>query len=970
MKTPSSYQEVQRKRLEEIKADGVRYTHSSGANILSLQNSDENKVFCVAFKTPALDSTGLPHILEHSVLCGSKRYPLKKPFVEMLKSSLHTFLNAMTYADRTIYPVASTNEQDYFNLMQVYLDSVFHPLLDESTFLQEGWHYALDADGKLSRSGVVFNEMKGVYSDPLSRLSRTALQSVFPDTWYANDSGGDPSCIPDLTYQQFLDYHQKYYHPSNALILFYGDANHEKELEVLDEWLRSFPTATASQNPPLQTLRSLKTQATVFIDPPEDYSQDSGSAAHLVQVTWLLPHITDIKEHLTLSILDYLLTGSTAAPLYKALIDSGMGDAVLGGGFGSHLQQTYFTMGLKNIAEKNIPEVRGLLVSTLEELVTNGVDAELIESGINAIEFSLRENNTGGYPRGLVAITTALSSWVYGEDPMEAISYDAPFQQIKLAIKNGERIFEDVISRYLLNNDHWTETVGVPKQGHTETANKLEQEQVEHIATQLTASEREEIKEKEALLEAAQNKEDSAEAIASLPTLSISDLDRSIRTIPSRQNDANGSSVHVHELDTNKIAYVTLGFPIKAIPIDLQPLFPLFCAALTELGTEKEDFVKLSQRIDRETGGVSASVASFTKQNQLNTEPYLFIGGKAVTDKVPALLSIINDMSRTVRFENKERFTQLLRQRKAGLESSIVPGGHRYAMARLRAMNNQEGVLSELWSGISQIHYLRKLESLVDTAWHEVEQQLRTIAALVFCNSNTLANITVDEDAALAVEAEVSACIEGFPDSIAPIVDIPLHIKQQNEGYTIPTQVHFVTTTLDLTSVGFLPHGSVNVITNLLNTEYLWQKVRMEGGAYGASGGYNRFNGIMSYSSFRDPHLTKTLSAFDAAGEWLQKTTFTEQQIERSIIGTIGSIDSYQLPDAKGATAFSRSLLAVTDTERQRIRDEIFSTTPEHFREFGRALSESRPSRRLAAMGSEQSIADSSALFDVVASIL
>jgi len=600
--TIHGFELIRQQEIPELKTQAKLFRHvKTGAQLLALENDDENKAFGITFRTPPKDSTGIAHIMEHSVLCGSRKFPVKEPFVELIKGSLNTFLNAFTYPDKTCYPVASTNLQDLYNLIDVYLDAVFYPRLTPFTLQQEGWHYELEKrDDPLIFKGVVFNEMKGNYSSPDRLLGERSQQSLFPNHTYGVDSGGDPKHIPDLTFEQFMAFHKTYYHPSNAYIYFYGNDHTDERFRVINEYLKNFDRAEAGSAIPLQ---ARFTQPQKFVHKYDAGQETDLSKKGMAQVNWLLTETIDREKKLALRMLSHILIGTSAAPLHKALIDSGLGEDVTGG-LESELREMYFSAGLKGIAVNDAEKVESLIFTTLQQLAENGIDPNTIEASLNTIEFSLRENNTGSFPRGLSLMLRSLSSWLYDGDPFVPLTFESPLAAIKVHLKAKERFFENLIRQHLLENQHWTTVILTPDSEVAKQEEAAEKERLMQARAKMNEANLQNLVDDTLELKRRQVTPDSSEALATIPMLKLSDLDKQNKIIPLEVMEKSGDQILFHDLFTNGIVYLDIGFDWHTLPQDLLPYLPLFSRALTEIGTEKEDFVRLSQRIGQKTGGV------------------------------------------------------------------------------------------------------------------------------------------------------------------------------------------------------------------------------------------------------------------------------------------------------------------------------------------------------------------------------
>lgn len=945
-------------QIDEINTRARIWRHKkSGAELLSLENDDENKVFGITFRTPPEDSTGVAHIMEHSVLAGSRKYQVKEPFVELVKGSLQTFLNAFTTADTTVYPVASTNLQDFYNLVDVYLDAVFFPLITPHHLEQEGWHYELDSvDEPLTYKGVVFNEMKGAFSSPESVLYRYSFHSLFPDNAYSNESGGDPEIIPDLTYEKFKEFHLKYYHPSNSMIFFYGDDDPQERLRLLDVYLSEFEEQDVDASVSLQA-SFMEGRRLVYPYSVDANSNNGRTPKALVQMNWVLPEFEDATLVMGLSVLSYALVSTHASPLRKALIDSGLGEALTGGGLSTSNRQMTFSVGLKGVAQENVNQVETLIVATLDQLVREGFEPEMVEAALNTIEFSLRENNTGSYPRGLSLLLNALNTWSYGRDPLLPLRYEAPLAFVKEILENDETYLQTLVANYLLNNRHRSTVILEPD---PELARQKEEKEIARLAAvqaELTEEELQEIISNTKELRRLQETPDSPEALATLPMLTLADLDPEIKTIPLEVVEVEGNKVLYHDLFTNGIAYLDVGFDLSGLPQELLPFVGLFGSLLLSMGTESEDYVKLSQRIGRKTGGIGSSTFTSAVKTKDNDVAWLFLSGKATMDQLPDLISILGDVLLTVNLDNRERFKQIVLRAKAGSESSLVPAGHVVVNSRLKAHFSRTDWVSEQISGLDQLFFLRWLEQEIDKDWPGVLQRLEATYQHIVNRESMLLNVTLDSDNWLALKPQLNPFLNSLPGKkIDQKVWAPKSLPI-NEGLTIPAQVNYVGKGANLYDIGYELHGSVSVISNFLRTTWLWEKIRVQGGAYGAFNSFNRETGVYTYLSYRDPNLASTLEIYDKTANFLRTVDINEDELTKSIIGAIGSLDAYQLPDAKGFTSMVRYLLGRTDEERQHYREEILNTSVSDFRAFADVLEKVNQEGHVVVMGSADTIA-------------
>jgi presequence protease len=942
---------IAERRITEINSHAKLYRHrATGARLLSLCNSDENKAFGITFRTPPATSNGIAHIMEHSVLCGSRKYPVKEPYIELAKGSLNTFLNAFTYPDKTCYPVASQNLQDFYNLIDVYLDAVLYPRISEYTLQQEGWHYEVtDAASPLSFRGVVFNEMKGAYSSPDELLIERSRRSLFPDITYSLDSGGDPAVIPDLTYAEFKAFHETYYHPSNAYIYFYGDDPEPDRLRLLDEWLAAFERKDVQSHIPLQASFSQPRRLTA----PYDSGADPAAKGH-ISINWLMPEGNNAERTLSLSILSHILIATPASPLRKALIDSALGEEVVGN-YEEQIRQTTFSAGLKGVQPENVSKVEALILATLDRLARDGFDPDTVAASLNTIEFQLRELNTGRFPRGLALMLAALSTWLYDDDPIATLAFEQPLGAIKAKAAAG-RYFESLLKEHLIDNVHRTTVSLLPDPEEGRRRDAIEQERLQRTKAALSTDELQRVIDDCAELKRRQDTPDSPEALATIPVLKLSDLDRRIKTIPIEPLSFEGTPILYHDLFTNGIVYLDLGFDLRVLPQDLLPYASLFGRLLTRMGTERQDFVQLTQRIGRETGGIHASTLTSSRFASDQAVTYLFVRGKATAAQSPALLDILRDLLLTVRLDNRERFKQIVLEEKAAREAGLIPNGHSVVDRRLRARFTAAAWAAEEMSGVSHLFFLRSLLATIEHDWEAVLSKLEEVRRRLVNRSIGLANVTLDAANWAAFRPRLEPFLAELPATAAVSVPWQPPFVSRFEGLTIPAQVNYVGKGAPLYQLGYRLHGSALAINSYLNATWLWEKVRMQGGAYGGFCQFDRRSGVFTYLSYRDPNLLATLDNFDATANFLRELYLSEEELTKAIIGAIGELDAYQLPDAKGFTSLKQYLTGDTDAVRQHLRDEVLSTTAKDFKSFGEALAAMKERGEVVVLGTPDAI--------------
>lgn len=957
------FDKVSEQFIQECKSKAVLYKHKkTGAEVMSVTNDDENKVFGIVFRTPPKDSTGIPHILEHSVLCGSRKYPLKEPFVELLKGSLHTFLNAFTYPDRTCYPVASTNTKDFYNLVDVYLDAVLFPkcVEDFQTFQQEGWHYELNNPSEdISYKGVVFNEMKGVYSQPDNILGRTAQQALFPDNTYGVDSGGDPKVIPKLTFEEFKEFHRKYYHPGNARIWFYGDDDPNERLRILNEYLDLFDTSPASSESKVEPQKLFSNPVRIVGKYPAGKGGDLRKK-HMVCLNWLLSDKPlDLETELTLGFLDHLMLGTPASPLRKILLESGLGDAIVGGGMEDELLQPQFSIGLKGVSEDDIQKVEELVMSTLKSLAEEGFNSEAVEASMNTIEFSLRENNTGSFPRGLSLMLRSIGKWIYDMDPFEPLKYEKPLMALKarIAEEGSKAVFSPLIQKYILNNPH---CVTVEMQPDPEKASRdeaVEREILEKVKAGMTEEDLAELARATQELRLKQETPDPPEALKSVPSLSLLNIPKEPIHVPIEIGVINDVKVLRHDLFTNDVLYTEIVFDMSSLKQDLLPLVPLFCQSLMEMGTKDMDFVQLNQLIGRKTGGIS--VYPFTSSVRGKEYPcsHIIVRGKAMAGCAEDLFNLVNCILQEVQFTDQQRFKQFVSQSKARMENRLRGSGHGIAAARMDAKLNTAGWIAEQMGGVSYLEFLQALEEKVDQDWIGISSSLEEIRKSLLSRKGCLINMTSEGKNLMNSEKYVSKFLDLLPSSSS--VEKTTwngRLSSENEAIVIPTQVNYVGKATNIYDTGYQLKGSAYVISKYISNTWLWDRVRVSGGAYGGFCDFDTHSGVFSFLSYRDPNLLKTLDVYDGTGDFLRQLEMDDDTLTKAIIGTIGDVDAYQLPDAKGYSSLLRYLLGVTEEERQKRREEILSTSLKDFKEFADAIEAAKQKGVVVAVASPDDV--------------
>ena len=919
---------------KEINALVYELEHNdTGARHLHVATEDSENCFAVAFKTIPLDSTGVAHILEHTILCGSRKYPVRDPFFSMIKRSLSSFMNALTASDWTMYPFATPNRKDFYNLMDVYLDAVFFPTLSELSFKQEGHRIEVvpaagdqDDEITLTFQGVVYNEMKGAMSSPDQVLSRSLMSELYPDTTYRFNSGGEPDVIPTLTHRQLLDFHQRFYHPSNAFFYTYGDIPLEEHLtfisrKVLTGVERIDPGSDVPSQPRWQTPRNASCPYAVS---PEE---DDIPKKHQVCVAWLTADICDSFEVMLLIILEQVLMGNPASPLYKALIDSGLGSSLCdGSGFSSDIRDTLFACGLKDVRIEDAPAIENIIMDTLADLSKNGIDKELVESAIHQIEFYRKEITNSPYPFGVKLFLTLSGSWFHGTPPEEIIEIDPYINRLNAEMEKGP-VLEKAIRTWFLDNPHRVTFTLYPDVELSDKEEARTAAALDKIRQRLTSAEIEAIKDETRRLNRLQ---EAAEDLSVLPTLELSDIPPEIQTTP---ETVCSSSISCFPQPTSGIFYYTAAIGAAGIDDDLQSLVPFFCVALPRMGTKKKDYLELARLIDLHTGGMGLSAQAHTTYTEAGRcVSYASFSGKCLERKQGNMFDLVRELLCEYDFSNHDRLKQLLLEYRAGLESSVVHNGHRLAISLASRNFCPSAALSEQWYGVLQLQYIKPLTAALDeAALASIAGKLETIAATLLTRDNFKTGLTGSEN---MLEPAV-AFAESLESTLAtserktrfnvndakPIVEIPV------EGWSTSTAVSFVASVFTTVRMGHPDAPVLAVISKLLRSSFLHREIREKGGAYGGFALYNSEDGHFGFASYRDPHIVNTLDVFRRAVDFIQSDNFSDADIKESILQVCSDIDRPLTPAEKGIRGFQRKLLSLSDEQRQAFKEGVLGVT-------------------------------------------
>ncbi|MBQ7386609.1 MAG: insulinase family protein [Clostridia bacterium] len=893
--------------VAEMRADIYEFEHdSTGARLAYLAREDSNMTFAVSFATPPKDDTGVCHIIEHSVLCGSEKYPLKDPFAELLKGSLNTFLNAMTYEDKTVYPVSSRCEKDFLNLVDVYLDAVLRPnlLKNPNIFRQEGWHYEYDGE-RLTRSGVVYNEMKGAYSSPDDIAMQELSRTLFGGSVYECDSGGDPNAIPTLTYEALIAFYKKYYHPSNAKIFLDGTMDIERVLTLIDSHLSSFERTDISVV--YDKTADSECERTVSYEISEE---ETGDRARVL-FGYVYSDFDDAVEQLKTTVLCDYLCGSNASALKRELLSRSLANDV--SMYTNRTREQTVVIEVRDTAEEKIPEIKSVVNETIARIAKEGLDKSALHATLDLIEFKLRERDYGGLARGIGFALTALGAWLYGENPESALMYESTLASVREEIENGG--FESTLLKMTLENSHKGTLIMLPDKTLTKRRAENEERELREILAAMTASELEKIKREHEELLAWQRSEETDEAMASLPTLSISDIPEKTDNVPREVKKVLGRETIFHDINTEGIVYANLFFDISDVKTDELYLVSVMSAALTNLNTEKSSALELQNKIKGGLGSFKVSVATAEKNGRVI--PYVRVTTSALLSKTDKLCELLSEVLCSSDFDNEREIENILLQSKASYEDDVLSSGHRIAIERTEAYTSAKGAVAEHLSGYEAYTQIKRLsadKSLIS----ELKNKLGKVYKDTFTRDRLTLSVTGERNEELA-----ERIIGIFPEKAMgeSATYAPLGIRR--EFFLVPSKVGYA----GLGCVNQLDSrifGELCVARSILSYEYIWNKVRVEGGAYG--GGFSpRRSGYVGFYSYRDPSPARSLGVYAGAADYLRALAESKVDIERFIIGAMGEYDPLTTPKNAAALSSWYYLNGVSDEQLSLERASLLS---------------------------------------------
>lgn len=945
-------------QIADIRVTAYEMEHEhTGAKVLHLHCGDRENLYAIGFRTPPTDSTGVPHILEHSVLAGSERYPLKDAFNELHKGTLQTFINAFTYPDKTIYPVASQERTDFYNLARVYTDLVLRPRLLKESFYQEGHHLEFaepdNRESDLIISGIVYNEMKGAYSSPDTLMFKAIQENMFPDNTYVFDSGGDPEIIPRLTYGQFQAFHRTFYAPSNARIFLYGDIPTTDHLEFLAEMLHGFEKTEVHSSIATQKPR----REAVYVR--GTYPLAKEETVHRKTTTncaWLLAENTDVETSLLQQIVCSMLVGTAAGPLRKALIDSLLGEDLSPvTGLEADFKQMFFTVGLRGTEPDLAPRIETLIFQTLQQIYEAGFDHDLIEGTIHQVEFHGKEISRTSYPYGIILMSSAYHTWLYDGDPLVGLNFPLAIRQVREKWAQNPAIFQEVIKEWLLANRHRVISIMEPSTSHLEVREAAYREKMADLKASLSPRELENIQLAAAALRRFQTEPDTPEAAASLPRLEITELSRKIDLIPTEATLLQNLQVLRHDLFTNGIAYLEMAFDIADIPDDLQVYLPLLGKLTTNMGAADLDYEAMAKRIALKAGGLSCHLtAGNTADGSRNWQKMIF-QVKALYRNVEEAINILADILMAGDLSQEKRMTDLIAERKNGLHASVVPSGHIFAKRAAAASLSLPAYRDEQWQGRTQLRFMTHIAGAGTDERQELTEKLTRLRQMIFHRERLTLNFTADQEGLTRLSQATASLLERLPHQSGngqpATVPVP---PPQHLGVAIPTQVSYVAQALKAPGYADPAAASLLVASKLLANGYLYKHIRVQGGAYGGMCNYDPLNGLFAFLSYRDPHITETLQVYRDAQAYISKERVSREELEKAIIGTIGALDRPMDPAAKGYTAMVRRFAGLGDEIRLNLREKILEMSEESLRrDMAGFLAKTAASAVVAVYGEE-----------------
>ncbi|MGN0505119.1 MAG: insulinase family protein [Lachnospiraceae bacterium] len=963
----TAYELLKTEALPDVQGEGYYFRHKkSGAKIVWVENSDDNKVFSIAFRTPPTDSTGVAHIIEHTVLCGSEHFPVKDPFIELAKGSLNTFLNAMTYPDKTMYPVASCNMQDFKNLMHVYLDAVFYPNIykREEIFKQEGWHYELESeDAELTYNGIVYSEMKGAFSSPEQVLSRVGMHALYPDTAYGVESGGDPDFIPDLTYEDYLDFHRRYYHPVNSYIYLYGDMDIEERLNWMDaEYLSKFDKIT------LDSSIQMQKEFGGIREKSEYYSvEEEKEDGVFYEYSVLLGDWADLTEATAFEILDQVLFSNPGAPVKQALLDAGIGEDFMSGML-SLLQPNFFVVA-KNAKKGQKEKFLHVLRSALEKCVKEGLKKSTVLAAINAQEFRYREADFGRFPKGLMYGINLMNSWLYDDnEPFLYMHANKAYAELKEKVNTD--YFEQLIQKYLLDSRHGVLLELLPKAGMNAEKTAKMKEKLAAYKAGLSKEEVTKLVEGTKALKAYQDEPSTKEQLATIPLLSISDIEKKVRGFKNERFLEGKAEAVWHDIFTNGISYIRLIFDARKVSLEDVPYVGLLSDVLSLVDTKKHGYKELADELNTYTGGFSTELAAYAKVSDAGAfGPKFGVSIKSLTGNTEKAVAFLKEILCESDFSDSKRLYEILLEVKSKLEMNFMQAGHVVAISRAASYYSENAAFEETTKGIAYYEFIKGLVENYEAKKQEIADSLQRVTKQLFTKENLILSLTAGEDGKQAFLTEADSLLSAlYPNAEGELLHMPC--VKKNEGFKTPGQVQYVIRSGSFKKQGIPYHGSFEVLQTILGYGYLWNEIRVKGGAYGGGMAMSELAGNAFTYSYRDPNLAETNKVYEGLPEYVENFEADEREMTKNILGTMSNVDAPLTPRAEGSRSFLAYLIGRTEEDAQRIRDEILSTTAEDIRKTKPALEAMLSADCICTIGSAAKIEECKELFSEVKTLM
>ena len=966
----AEYEILDEHRVEDVQSDGFILRHKkSGARIAILSNNDDNKVFYIGFRTPPEDETGVPHIIEHTTLCGSKKFPVKDPFIELAKGSLNTFLNAMTYPDKTVYPVASCNDQDFKNLMDVYLDAVFNPNITkyEEIFKQEGWHYELTGkDDELKINGVVYNEMKGAYSSPDEVLSSQIYRSLFPDNTYSKDSGGNPEYIPKLTYEAYLDFYHKYYHPSNSYIYLYGDMDVVERLEWLDkEYLSLYDykkvNSEINKQPAFDEIKNVEAEYSITMD-------DSQENKTYLSYNRVVGDSLDEMLYQAFDVLDYALVSSPGAPVKQALIDAGIGDDVYGS-YDAGILQPVFSFVAKNANASQADEFENIIENTLKEVVKTGINKEALLAGINSSEFKFREADFGQFPKGLLFGLNCLDSWLFDDmKPFIHLECLGTFAKLRKAVDTD--YFEKLIQEYLLDNTHGSSVTVKPKRGLGNEREEALAKELSDYKASLSDEEIDKLIEETEHLKKYQEEPSSDEDLRKLPMLTRADMKKEAMPFSNIEDILSDVKVVRHDIESNGIDYISFLFDAGDFAQSELGYLGFFTNALGLVSTENYSYTDLANATNIYTGGISTGTASHPDIKDRNNFVFKFeVKLKVLEKNLDKALELMEQMLLTSDFTDTKRLGEIVAQIKARLQANLSSSGHLVAAMRSMSSFSRYALYQDELKGIAFYRSICRIEKELFESPESVSDKLAAIAKKLFARNRMLISFTGNNEAYGNAKPSLEKVIAGFNKMSTVGNQAEVHFNTAKEAFIDASQIQYVAKTGDFICEGYEYTGALRLLRIILSYDYLWINVRVKGGAYGCMNTFLR-SGESYFVSYRDPNLSDTLDVYDRIPEYIKSFSPDERDMTKYIIGTFSALDTPMNPEAKGSRSLSAYLEGITYEQIQKERNEILNAQPEDIRRLADLVEAVLKKDSICVIGNENMIKESAGLFENVEKLI